>query len=231
MCLRSPAVMAGYWHDPEATRRRVHRRRLRAHRRPRLGRRPGPPAPRRPQQGDVRPRRVQRVPGRGRGGAVRPPGRRRGRDRAAPRPGDGRDRRRRRRAPRPGRDPPTLDGLRGLRARRSSPAYKLPEALRRRRVAAADRRGEGRPQGARRARRAGDRRTSASRPDRASGKVAARMELDFTDEQDELRDAVRPCSSASARPSLVRKLVEKGAGKPPRPTPSGTRWSSSAGPR
>ena len=103
VCLRSPAVMSGYWRDPEATARRVHRRRLRAHRRPRLGRRPGPAAPRRPQQGDVRARRLQRVSGRGRGAccpshpgvaavAVVP----------RARPGDGRDRRRRRRAARPG---------------------------------------------------------------------------------------------------------------------------------
>ena len=40
---------------------RVHRRRLRAHRRSRLDRRPGPPAARRAQQGDVRARRLQRV--------------------------------------------------------------------------------------------------------------------------------------------------------------------------
>ena len=61
VCLRSPAVMSGYWRDPEQTARRVHRRRLRAHRRPRLDRRPRPAAPRRPQQGDVRARRLQRV--------------------------------------------------------------------------------------------------------------------------------------------------------------------------
>ena len=66
VCLRSPAVMAGYWRDPEQTAAALHRRRLRAHRRPRLGRRPRPPAPRRSQQGDVRARRLQRLSGRGR---------------------------------------------------------------------------------------------------------------------------------------------------------------------
>ena len=116
-CLRSPAVMAGYWRDPEATRGRVHRRRLRAHRRPRLGRRPGPAPPRRPEQGDVRARRLQRVPGRGRGGALRPSRRRRGRGRARGPTGDGRDRRRRRRPPRRRARRPTLDELRAFAAR------------------------------------------------------------------------------------------------------------------
>ena len=88
VCLRSDAVMSGYWRDPEAT-RRVHRRRLRAHRRSRLGRRRGPPAARRSQQGDVRAGRLQRVPGRGRGSAVEPSGGRGGGDRAPPRSGDG----------------------------------------------------------------------------------------------------------------------------------------------
>ena len=40
VCLRSPAVMAGYWRDPEGTRGRVHRDGPRAHRRPRVDRRP-----------------------------------------------------------------------------------------------------------------------------------------------------------------------------------------------
>ena len=51
---------------------RVHRRRLRPHRRPRLARRRRSAPPRRPQQGDVRPRRLQRVPRRGRGACSRP---------------------------------------------------------------------------------------------------------------------------------------------------------------
>ena len=69
VCLRSPAVMAGYWHDGDH-RGDVHRRRVRAHRRHRLARRPRSPAPRRTIEGDVRPRRVQRLPRRGRSGAL-----------------------------------------------------------------------------------------------------------------------------------------------------------------
>ena len=85
VCLRSPAVMAGYWRDPEGTRAAFtasgHVRtgdlgwiddqgRLRL-----VG----------SQQGDVRARRVQRLPGRGRGGALDAPRRaRRRRRRRAP---------------------------------------------------------------------------------------------------------------------------------------------------
>ena len=85
VCLRSAAVMSGYWRDPEQTAAAFTRRRFRAHRRPRLDRRSGPAPPRRPQQGDVRARRVQRLPGGGRERAVDAPRRRRDRDRA-PRP-------------------------------------------------------------------------------------------------------------------------------------------------
>ena len=63
---------AGYPHDPVAHRRGVHRRRRGAHRRPRLRRRPGPAAPVGAVQGDVRPRRLQRLPPRGREGPGRP---------------------------------------------------------------------------------------------------------------------------------------------------------------
>ena len=70
-CACAPPRHVGLLARPGADRGRVHRRRLRAHRRPRLDRRPRPPAPRRAQQGDVRPRRLQRVPGRGRGACCR----------------------------------------------------------------------------------------------------------------------------------------------------------------
>ena len=59
------------------------RRWPRSHWRSRLARRPGAPATRRPHQGDVRPRRLQRVSRRGRSGAVEPSRRRRDRDRPA----------------------------------------------------------------------------------------------------------------------------------------------------
>ena len=73
---RSPAMMRGYWRDPERTAEAIDARRLPPHRRPRPVRRRRQPAHRRPPQGDVHPRWLQRVPGRGRGRARRPSGRR-----------------------------------------------------------------------------------------------------------------------------------------------------------
>ena len=58
---------------------RADRGRLAAHRRRRLPRRRGLPVPHRPDQGHDRQRRRERVPDRGRGGALAAPGRRRGR--------------------------------------------------------------------------------------------------------------------------------------------------------
>ena len=126
---RSPAMMRGYWRDPETHRRPsidadgwLHtgdlgtrrRRRQRAHRRP--------------AQGDVHPRRLQRVPGRGRGGARRPSGRRAGRGRRAARSGARRDRRRVRRRRRPGARRPSSTTLRDwCRARIAD--YKAPDRL------------------------------------------------------------------------------------------------------
>ena len=102
VCLRSAAVMTGYWRDPEQTAAAFTSDRFRAHRRSRLDRRSRPPPARRSEQGDVRTRWIQRVSRRSRRRAVDAPRRRRDRDRASPRQRDGRDRRRRRGPPRPG---------------------------------------------------------------------------------------------------------------------------------
>ena len=67
-----PPTMSGYWRDDEATEHALVAR-LASHRRPRLHRRARLPPPGRPAQGDVHPRWLQRVPGRGGGGARRPP--------------------------------------------------------------------------------------------------------------------------------------------------------------
>ena len=65
------------------------RGRLVPHRRPRLRRRGRLPVHRRPDQGPDHPRRVQRLPARGRGGPLRAPGRGRGRGHRRPRRHDG----------------------------------------------------------------------------------------------------------------------------------------------
>ena len=70
VCLRSPAVMVGLLARPRSNRAPRSPQTVRAHGRPRLARRARPPPARRPHQGDVRPRRLQRVPGRGRSGAL-----------------------------------------------------------------------------------------------------------------------------------------------------------------
>ena len=69
--VRGPNVFPGYWRDDEATGRRAHRRRLAAHRRRRGDRRRRRSQPGRPVEGPGHRVRVQRVPGRGRGGAAR----------------------------------------------------------------------------------------------------------------------------------------------------------------
>ena len=127
-CLRSPTQLRGYWRDPAADRGHDPRR-LGAHAATWASSTSRVPAPRRPGQGDVHPRRLQRLPARGRGGAGLAPrggrdGRRRpGRTRSwarsaspssSPRPGP-----RRRRS--------TSCGPTG---RSASSAHKLPEALR-----------------------------------------------------------------------------------------------------
>ena len=98
--LRAPNVMPRLLQPAGRDRRRAHRRRLAAHRRRRLRRRGRLPVPHRPDQGHDRVRRRERLPDRGRGGAVAAPRRARGgRDR---RPGRalGRDRQGADRAPR-----------------------------------------------------------------------------------------------------------------------------------
>ena len=80
---RGPTIFKGYWHDPEATAARVHRRRLVPHRRHRPARRGGPPRAHGPDEGHHRPaERPERVP---RGHRERPP------DRRPPRLGGPRD--------------------------------------------------------------------------------------------------------------------------------------------
>ena len=68
---RGPSVIPGYWNDHEATSRGDRRRRLAGHGRHRLRGRRRLSLPRRPQEGADHPRRLQRLPARGRGGAVR----------------------------------------------------------------------------------------------------------------------------------------------------------------
>ena len=75
---RGPSVDPRLLEDDEATARGDRRRRLARDRRPRLRRRRRLPVPRRPQEGPDHPRRLQRLPARGRGGALRAPGRARG---------------------------------------------------------------------------------------------------------------------------------------------------------
>ena len=77
VCLRSAAVMDGYWRAPELTAEAFTDGRFRAHRRPRLDRRRRPAATRRPGEGDVRARRLQRLSHGGRSGARHPSGHRR----------------------------------------------------------------------------------------------------------------------------------------------------------
>ncbi len=126
--VRSPAMMRGYWQDPETHGERRRRRRLAAHRRPRHDRRRRHRPHRRSAEGDVHPRWVQRVPRRGGGGALRPPLDRPGRGRRAPRSGPRRDRRRVRGRRRPGRSPPELADLRDWCKARIAD-YKAPDRL------------------------------------------------------------------------------------------------------
>ena len=90
IAVRSPATMRGYWRRPEETAARARRRRLALHRGHGLPRRARLPAPARAREGHVLPRRLQRVPRRGRGRAADAPqgraggGARRARRRARP---------------------------------------------------------------------------------------------------------------------------------------------------
>ena len=74
--VRGPNVFTGLLERPRGHRRRAHPRRLAAHRRHRRGRRRRLRVPGRPGQGPHHRVGLQRVPGRGRGGADRAPGRR-----------------------------------------------------------------------------------------------------------------------------------------------------------
>ena len=85
ICIRGHNIMKGYWKRPDATQGDAAQRLvpLRRHRHPRRGRLL---PDRRSQEGHDHPRRLQRVPARDRGGALRAPGDRRGRgDRRAAR--------------------------------------------------------------------------------------------------------------------------------------------------
>ena len=72
-CCAAAAIMSHYLDDPEATAAALSRRRLAAHRRPRRRRRRRLPAHRRPVEGHVHRRRVQRLPGRDRERPAAPP--------------------------------------------------------------------------------------------------------------------------------------------------------------
>ena len=78
IAIRGHNIMKGYWQRPEATAAAISRR-LVPHRRHRPGRRGRLLLHRRPEEGHDHPRRLQRLPAGDRGGAVRAPGRRRGR--------------------------------------------------------------------------------------------------------------------------------------------------------
>src|SRR5581483_1176193 len=151
--------------------------------RPRVDRRRRTPPSRGPLEGDVRARRLQRLPHGGRSGAGDAPvgGRRRGR--AAPGRRDGRDRRRRRRAP-GGCRRALGRGAARLR-RRSTRRLQAPRSRRRGAIAAADGDGEARPA---RARRMGE---------------GLRSRWSSTSPRSR-RSCARPCA-----PSLVRAHVER----------------------
>ena len=73
VCVRSDLVMAGYWNAPELTAETIRDGWL-SHGRHGPARRRGLPDDRRPQEGPDHPRRLQRLPARRRGGALRAPG-------------------------------------------------------------------------------------------------------------------------------------------------------------
>ncbi len=100
------------------------------------------------------------------------------------------------------------DAARGVQAARGD---------RHRRRAAADRR----------ARRSTAERSRATVGRRGRRQAADAVELEFTAEQEELRDGVRSVLSRECPMSLVRAVVEDGA---PATGRSGRRWSSSGGP-
>ena len=106
--IRGHNVMKGYWNKPDATGRDAARR-LAAHRRHGDGRRGRLLLHRRPQEGPDHPRRLQRLPARDRGGALRAP--RGARGGGGRRPG--------RRARRGGRRRGRAQGRRGRHGRRS----------------------------------------------------------------------------------------------------------------
>ena len=118
--------MRGYWHDPELTAEAIDARRVAAQRRPRVPRPRRQPGARRPRRRHVHPRRLQRVPARGRARARRAPGGRQASRARRARAGHRRDRRRVRRARRPGAPRHRLDELRAwCRARLAD--YKAPD--------------------------------------------------------------------------------------------------------
>ncbi len=115
--------------------------------------------------------------------------------------------------PRDASRPPSLAALRELGGERLA-SVQAPRGAPSGRVAAPDRGREGRPPGpggdARggRTSRGTGRRPSLTPP---SGKVRPRMQLEFTDDQEELRDGVRAMLARECPMSLVRAVVEDGA--------------------
>ncbi len=125
LCLRSPCMMRGYWHDPEATAEALRDGWLHTGDLARIDDR-GLVRLAGRAQGDVHPGRLQRLSRRGRGGAgLASGGGRRGRG-ATPRRRDGRDRRGRGGARRSRASRPRSTSLRSVRRRRSWPATSCP---------------------------------------------------------------------------------------------------------
>ena len=126
--VRGGSIMSRYLDDPEATAAALVRRRLAAHRRPRRRRRRRLPADRRPDQGHVHRRRLQRLPGRDRERAAAPPRHPAGRGDRHPRRAPRRGRAWRSSCSRPARRrrPPTRSS-RGAATQMAN--YKVPRAV------------------------------------------------------------------------------------------------------
>ena len=212
VCLRSAGRHVGLLARARGDGRGLHRRRRRPHRRPRLGRRPGPAAARRPGQGDVRARRLQRLPDRGRGGAGRPT--RRSPTvavvpRARRRVGRGRRRRRRRPRTRP-------------RRRRSTTCERTPPS----RLAPSS--SPTTSSSSTRCRSRRWRRSTAACPSRAR---LRNVNLEFTEEQEELRSSVRACAGTPVLESARSASWSRRAAAARTPVTAGSTAGCGARPR